>query len=88
MVNGMKVLIENCKFGNIIWMAKMNKIKKTMTTFEFIGQFFFQNDIFKLQEIFSELRIRVFLENGLGSFHTVKNKDIEYCFPNNIEIFL
>jgi hypothetical protein len=39
-----------------------------MTIFEFIGQFYFQNDIFKLHEVFSKLRIRVFLENGFGSF--------------------
>jgi hypothetical protein len=36
--------------------------------FEFIGQFYFQNDVFKLIKIFSKLGIRVFLENGLGSF--------------------
>jgi hypothetical protein len=40
------------------------------TIFQFVGQFFFQNDVFKLQENFSELDIRVFLENGLGSFQT------------------
>jgi hypothetical protein len=39
-----------------------------MAVFEFVGQFFFQNDVFKLPEFFSELDIRVFLENGLGSF--------------------
>jgi hypothetical protein len=39
-----------------------------MTVFEFIGQFFFQNNVFKLPEVFSELEIRVFLENKLGSF--------------------
>jgi hypothetical protein len=38
--------------------------------FEFNGQFFFQNDVFKLQEVFSELEIRVFLENILGSFQS------------------
>jgi hypothetical protein len=41
-----------------------------MTIFEFVGQFFVQNDVFKLQEDFSELGIRVFLENGLGKFQT------------------
>jgi hypothetical protein len=41
-----------------------------MTVFEFIGQFFFQNDVFRLQEVFSELEIRAFLENGLGNFQT------------------
>jgi hypothetical protein len=41
-----------------------------MTIFEFVGQFFFQNDVFEIQEDFSELGIRVFLENGLGSFQT------------------
>jgi hypothetical protein len=41
-----------------------------MTIFELVGQFFFQNNIFKLQEDFSELRIRVILENGIGSFQT------------------
>jgi hypothetical protein len=33
--------------------------------------FFFQNDVFKLQEVFSEHRIRVFLEYGLGHFQTL-----------------
>jgi hypothetical protein len=42
-----------------------------MTIFEFIGQFYFQNDVFKLQIVFSELDISVFLENGLGSFQTL-----------------
>jgi hypothetical protein len=36
----------------------------------YVGQFIFQNDVFKLQEVFSELAIRVFLENGLGNFQT------------------
>jgi hypothetical protein len=35
-----------------------------------IGQSFFQKDVFKLQEVFSELEIRVFLVNGLESFQT------------------
>jgi hypothetical protein len=35
-----------------------------MPVFEFVGQYFFQNNVFKLQEVFSELEIRVFLENG------------------------
>jgi hypothetical protein len=41
-----------------------------MTNFEFSGQFYFQNDILKLQEVASnsKLGIRVFLENGFGSF--------------------
>jgi hypothetical protein len=39
-----------------------------MPIFEFVGQFFFQNDVYKLQEDFSELGIRVFLENGLESY--------------------
>jgi hypothetical protein len=39
-----------------------------MTIFEFIGQFFSQNDLIKLPRFFSELGIRVFAENGLGSF--------------------
>jgi hypothetical protein len=39
-----------------------------MTVFDFIGQFFFQNNVFKLQEVFSELEIRLFLENRLGKF--------------------
>jgi hypothetical protein len=33
---------------------------------DFIGPFFFQNNIFKLQEVFSKLGIKVFL--GLESF--------------------
>jgi hypothetical protein len=38
------------------------------TSFEFIGQFFFQNYVFKFQEIVPELGIIVFLENGTESF--------------------
>jgi hypothetical protein len=34
-----------------------------MTVFEFIGQFFVQNDVFKLQEVFSDHGIRI--EKGL-----------------------
>jgi hypothetical protein len=41
-----------------------------MTVFEFIGQVFFQHDVLKLEEVFSDLEIRVFLENGPGSFQT------------------
>jgi hypothetical protein len=44
--------------------------KISMTIFEIIGQFFFQNDIIKLLRVFLELGIRVFSENGLGSFQT------------------
>jgi hypothetical protein len=39
-----------------------------MTIFEFIRQFYFQNDDFKLQKVFSELEIRVILGNELESF--------------------
>jgi hypothetical protein len=46
------------------------KKKFFITVFEFIRQFFFQNEVFQLQEVLSELEIRVFLENGLGSFQT------------------
>jgi hypothetical protein len=42
--------------------------KSFITVFEFIGQLFFQNDVIKLQEAFSEHGIRVFIENGFGSF--------------------
>jgi hypothetical protein len=38
--------------------------------FEFVGQFFFQSDVFKFQEVFSGLEISVFFENELGSFET------------------
>jgi hypothetical protein len=39
-----------------------------MAIIEFVGQFFFQNDVFKLQKDFSEHGIRKFFRNGLGSF--------------------
>jgi hypothetical protein len=39
-----------------------------MAIFEFFGQFFFQNNVFKFQEDFPEHGIRVFLGNGLGNF--------------------
>jgi hypothetical protein len=38
------------------------------TVFEFLGQVFIQNDVFKLQEVFSEVGIRVFFENGTRKF--------------------
>jgi hypothetical protein len=41
-----------------------------MAIFELIGQFFFQNNVFKIQEVFSNLGYRVILENELGSFQT------------------
>jgi hypothetical protein len=41
-----------------------------MAIFEFVVQFFFQNNVFKLQEVFSELDIRVVLDNEDGSFRT------------------
>jgi hypothetical protein len=37
------------------------RLKRFTTIFELCGQFFFQNDFFKLQEDFSELRIRIIL---------------------------
>jgi hypothetical protein len=36
-----------------------------MTVFEFTRQFFIQNDVFKLQEVFLELDLRLFLQSGL-----------------------
>jgi hypothetical protein len=42
--------------------------KVFMTIFELIGQLSFQNNVFQLQEVFSKLEIRVFLENGLEGF--------------------
>jgi hypothetical protein len=44
----------------------MQRLKHTV--FEFIGPFIFQNDVFKLQEVFSEHGIRVFFKNELRSF--------------------
>jgi hypothetical protein len=46
--------------------------KFSMAIFEFIRPFSFQNNVFKLQEVFSELAIRVFLEIGL--FNRFKTK--------------
>jgi hypothetical protein len=51
-------------------MVQRFKRKFFINIFEFIGQFYFQSDIFKLQEFVSELGITVFRENGLGSFQT------------------
>jgi hypothetical protein len=47
-----------------------------MIIFEFVGQFFFQNDVFKLQKVFSENGIRVNLEIGLGSFIIIQYIDL------------
>jgi hypothetical protein len=41
-----------------------------ITVFEFVEQFSLQNDVFKKQDLFSELEIRVFLKNGAGSIQT------------------
>jgi hypothetical protein len=56
--------------GSRISKQEVPKTRKTLflTIFEFIKQFDFQNDIFKLQEVFSELGVRVFLENRLETF--------------------
>jgi nucleoside permease NupC len=54
----------------IIECSDLENNKILMNIFVFVGQFFFQNDVFKFQEVFSELGIRVFFANGLGSFHT------------------
>jgi hypothetical protein len=59
-----------------------------MAIFEFVGQFFFQNDVFQLQKDFSELEIRVFLENRLGSFQTFLIIQIsEKSEPEGLKIF-
>jgi hypothetical protein len=47
-----------------------------MTVFEFIEKKFFQNDVFKHQEVFSAHGTRVFLENGLESFLAFLNLQI------------
>jgi hypothetical protein len=39
-----------------------------MTVVDFIGSFFFQNNISMLQKVFLELEIKAFLENGLRNF--------------------
>jgi hypothetical protein len=39
-----------------------------MTIFEYIRHFFLKNDVFKIQEVFSELAIRVFFEIRLGTY--------------------
>jgi hypothetical protein len=61
-----------------------------MVIFEFVGQFFFQNDAFKLQEDFSEHVIRTFLENGLRSFqkfHILQISDKTEVQKNSKNIF-
>jgi hypothetical protein len=42
-----------------------------MTIFVFVGQFFFQNIVFELKEVFSEREISVFLETGIRGFQTL-----------------
>jgi hypothetical protein len=42
--------------------------EKFMPIFEFVGEVFFPNKVLKFHEDFAELVMRVFLENGLGSF--------------------
>jgi hypothetical protein len=45
--------------------GSLSLAKFFMAIFEFVGQFFFQNDVFQLQEDFSEHWIRVLFGNGL-----------------------
>jgi hypothetical protein len=47
---------------------KVPKPKFSRPFFGFIEQFYFQNDVFELQEVFSEHGIRVFLENERWKF--------------------
>jgi hypothetical protein len=79
--SGVKVSIV---LGLLVWMStigcktmKFRDLQESLYTrkifmviFEFDGRFFFQNNVFHLQEDFSEHGIRVFLENELGSFKT------------------
>jgi hypothetical protein len=60
------------EFKNIILEEKLsNKFKNghekflASTIFEFCGQFFFQNEVFKLQKDFPELVLRLFLEKRI-----------------------
>jgi hypothetical protein len=50
------------KFKNGHENARSNK-SQTMIIFEFVGQLFSQNDVFKLQKNFLDHGIRVFREN-------------------------
>jgi hypothetical protein len=54
--------------------------KVFMTVFESIGQFFFQNNVFKLQEVISEHGIRVFFE---GTKMKVSRHFLFYRFQTN-----
>jgi hypothetical protein len=50
---------------------------------------FFQSDVFKLQEVFSELGFRVFLENGIGDFKFYRFETNQRCLKyskNSFEI--
>jgi hypothetical protein len=51
--------------------------KEFITIFRFKGRLFFHNDVFELQEVFSELEIRVFPKNGLGSFEALLNFNLQ-----------
>jgi hypothetical protein len=54
------------KFRDLQWSLAWEKF--FIAVFEFIGQFFIQNDILKLQKVFIELATRVFLENEVSHF--------------------
>jgi hypothetical protein len=49
----------------------LNEYSRNTENASFIGQFFFQHDVFKLQEVFLKHGIRVCIDNGLGSFQTL-----------------
>jgi hypothetical protein len=52
-----------CKSLNLMILGhprkKSQNYGKPYTIFQFVGQFFFQNDVFNFQEVFSELEVRV-----------------------------
>jgi hypothetical protein len=59
-----------CKSLNIIYGFEMSKSQENpfkREFFEFIGQFYFLNYDFQIQEVFLKYEI---LENGLGIFQT------------------
>jgi hypothetical protein len=55
-----------------------------IAVFEYIGQFYLQNDDFKVQKVLSELEIKVFLENGLGSSYFTDLRQSRFFYPKVI----
>jgi hypothetical protein len=66
-----KMIMVFMVFGLLAWISKNHK-----EIFHDRFWIYWKNDVFKLQKFFSELEIRLFLENGFGSYQKFLNLQI------------